>query len=118
MKTAFGIRGFSKSEITKVIVQTEMCLKSQRTLGGTGGVGSGQMNPPESPSLHRSVSLEGLPTSESQSNIQMMSHTLTIKEVSKFSFHACVVLLNTWGSSYLQQLCSYFISFPILTAVS
>lgn len=81
LKTAFGIRGFSKSEITKVIVQTEMCLKSQRTMGGTGGVGSGQMNPPESPSLHRSVSLEGLPTSESQSNIQMMSHTLTIKEL-------------------------------------
>uniref|UniRef100_A0A0P4W7R3 TLDc domain-containing protein n=1 Tax=Scylla olivacea TaxID=85551 RepID=A0A0P4W7R3_SCYOL len=82
LKTAFGIRGFSKSEITKVVLQTEMFLKSQRTLGGAGG-GTGQMNPPETPSLHRSVSLEGLPTSETQSNIQMMSHTLTIKEGSR-----------------------------------
>lgn len=77
LKTAFGIRGFSKSEITKVLVQKEMFLKSQRMVGGRG---SGQMT--ETPSLNRSVSLEGLPTSESQSNIQMMSHTLTIKEVS------------------------------------
>ncbi|KAG0726689.1 TBC1 domain family member 24 [Chionoecetes opilio] len=83
LKTAFGIRGFSKSEITKVVLQTEMYLKSQRTLGGAGGGGAGQMNPPETPSLHRSVSLEGLPTSETQSNIQMMSHTLTIKEGSR-----------------------------------
>lgn len=81
LKTAFGIRGFSKSEITKVVVQTEMYLKSQRTVGGAGGGGAGQMNPPETPSLQRSLSLEGLPTSETQSNIQMMSHTLTIKEL-------------------------------------
>lgn len=79
LKTAFGIRGFSKSEITKVVVQTEMYLKSQRMMGGTGS--GGQVNVPETPSLNRSVSLEGLPTSETQSNIQMMSHTLTIKEL-------------------------------------
>ncbi|XP_069986001.1 GTPase-activating protein skywalker isoform X1 [Penaeus vannamei] len=77
LKTAFGIRGFSKSEITKVIVQTEMFLKSQRSMGGTGS-GSGV---PEVPTLTRSVSLEGLPTSETQADIQMMSHTLTIKEL-------------------------------------
>ncbi|XP_045130789.1 GTPase-activating protein skywalker-like isoform X2 [Portunus trituberculatus] len=82
LKTAFGIRGFSKSEITKVVLQTEMILKSQRTHGGAGG-GTGQTNLPETPSLHRSLSLEGLPTSETQSNIQMMSHTLTIKEGSR-----------------------------------
>ena len=93
LKTAFGIRGFSKSEITKVVIQTEMYLKSQRTVVGAGGGGAGQMNPPETPSLHRSVSLEGLPTSETQSNIQMMSHTLTIKEV------CCLSLLYYlhWG---------------------
>lgn len=79
LKTAFGIRGFSKSEITKVEVQTEMYLKSQRMVGGA-GVG-GLTNPPDTPSMHRSVSLEGLPTSESQTNIQMMSHTLAIKEL-------------------------------------
>ncbi|XP_071525267.1 GTPase-activating protein skywalker-like [Panulirus ornatus] len=79
LKTAFGIRGFSESEITKVVVHTEMYLKSQRMIGGTGS--GGQMNVPETPSLNRSVSLEGLPTSETQSNIQMMSHTLTIKEL-------------------------------------
>nr|XP_053628777.1 GTPase-activating protein skywalker-like isoform X3 [Cherax quadricarinatus] len=80
LKTAFGIRAFSKSEITKVVVQTEMYLKSQRVMGGTGS-GAGQMHAPETPTLNRSVSLEGLPTSESQSSIQMMSHTLTIKEL-------------------------------------
>ncbi|XP_042237104.1 GTPase-activating protein skywalker-like isoform X3 [Homarus americanus] len=80
LKTAFGIRAFSKSEITKVVVQTEMYLKSQRMMGG-GSSGIGQPNVPETPALNRSVSLEGLPTSESQSNIQMMSHTLTIKEL-------------------------------------
>ncbi|XP_042237103.1 GTPase-activating protein skywalker-like isoform X2 [Homarus americanus] len=82
LKTAFGIRAFSKSEITKVVVQTEMYLKSQRMMGG-GSSGIGQPNVPETPALNRSVSLEGLPTSESQSNIQMMSHTLTIKEGSR-----------------------------------
>ncbi|XP_069939415.1 GTPase-activating protein skywalker isoform X3 [Cherax quadricarinatus] len=82
LKTAFGIRAFSKSEITKVVVQTEMYLKSQRVMGGTGS-GAGQMHAPETPTLNRSVSLEGLPTSESQSSIQMMSHTLTIKEGSR-----------------------------------
>lgn len=55
-----------------------MFLKSQRSMGGTGS-GSGV---PEVPALTRSVSLEGLPTSETQADIQMMSHTLTIKEVS------------------------------------
>lgn len=79
LKTAFGIRGFSKNEISKVELQTEMFLKSQRMVGGGGG--GGPVNPPEMPTMHRSVSLEGLPTSESQSDIQMMSHTLAIKEV-------------------------------------
>ncbi|CAL4124990.1 unnamed protein product [Meganyctiphanes norvegica] len=75
LKTAFGIRGFSKTEINKVTVQMEMMLKSQRN--ALGDVGTEGM----SPSMGRSSSLEGLPTSESQANIQMMSHTLTIKEL-------------------------------------
>nr|XP_045609959.1 GTPase-activating protein skywalker-like isoform X2 [Procambarus clarkii] len=105
LKTAFGIRAFSKSEITKVIVQTEMYLKSQRVMGGTGS-GAGQMNVPETLSLNRSVSLEGLPTSESQSNIQMMSHTLTIKEGSR----SPAPRVRTMGQYPIQNVKSMIVS--------
>lgn len=77
LKAAFGIRGFRKTEINKVIVQTEMYLKSQRCVVGSGS----SSNVPEADGLTRAISLEGLPTSESQTNIKMMSHTLTIKEL-------------------------------------
>ncbi|MCL4134597.1 UNVERIFIED_CONTAM: hypothetical protein GTU68_037307 [Idotea baltica] len=72
LKTAFGIRAFSKSEIKKIITQTEMMVKSDPCMGGTSGSTS---------LFRRSNSMEGLPTSESQENIQMMSHTLDIKEL-------------------------------------
>lgn len=107
LKTAFGIRGFSKSEITKVILQTEMYLKSQRMMGGTGS-GGGQMNIPDTPSLTRSLSLEGLPTSETQSNIQMMSHTLTIKEVSSWLINSLYVSY-AWCFMLKSQNCNYYI---------
>ncbi|XP_076065977.1 GTPase-activating protein skywalker isoform X2 [Oratosquilla oratoria] len=77
LRTAFGIRGFSKSEIRKVLLQTEMLIKSQKSAATSGpGMTGGR---PDS-GLLRSVSLEGLPTSQSQAEIQMMSHTLTIKD--------------------------------------
>ncbi|KAK7080849.1 hypothetical protein SK128_025690 [Halocaridina rubra] len=79
LKTAFAIRGFRKTEINKVIVQTEMYLKSQRCVVGSGS----STNVPDTDGLTRAMSLEGLPTSESQTNIKMMSHTLTIKEGSR-----------------------------------
>ncbi|XP_068239755.1 GTPase-activating protein skywalker isoform X4 [Palaemon carinicauda] len=76
LKTAFGIRGFRRTEINKVILQTEMYLKSQRMVSS-----GSSCNVHEAPGLTRAMSLEGLPTSEAQADIKMMSHTLTIKEL-------------------------------------
>ncbi|XP_015608250.1 TBC1 domain family member 24 isoform X5 [Cephus cinctus] len=67
LRTAFGIRGLSSAYISRVFLRTEMALKSQSVLRG-------------SRSLARSRSTDNLPTSQSQVNIQMMSHTLTIRE--------------------------------------
>ncbi|XP_064078720.1 GTPase-activating protein skywalker-like isoform X4 [Macrobrachium nipponense] len=77
LKTAFGIRGFRRTEINRVILQTEMYLKSQRCMVTSGS----SCNITEAPGLTRAMSLEGLPTSEAQADIKMMSHTLTIKEL-------------------------------------
>jgi len=68
LRTAFGIRGLSSAYISRVFLRTEMALKSKNVLTG-------------SRSLARSRSTDNLPTSQSQVNIQMMSHTLTIREV-------------------------------------
>lgn len=68
LRTAFGIRGLSSAYISRVFLRTEMALKSRSVLTG-------------SRSLARSRSTDNLPTSQSQVNIQMMSHTLTIREV-------------------------------------
>ncbi|KAK0160102.1 hypothetical protein PV328_007543 [Microctonus aethiopoides] len=68
LRTAFGIRGLSSAYISRVFVRTEMALKSRSVLSG-------------SRSLARSRSTDNLPTSQSQVNIQMMSHTLTIREL-------------------------------------
>ena len=68
LRTAFGIRGLSSAYISRVFLRTEMALKSRSVLTG-------------SKSLARSRSTDNLPTSQSQVNIQMMSHTLTIREV-------------------------------------
>ncbi|KAI5704760.1 hypothetical protein M8J76_000092 [Diaphorina citri] len=67
LKVAFGIRALGSTYIQRVFIKTEMTLKSKSVLSG-------------SRQLVRSKSNENLPTSQSQHNIQMMSHTLTIRE--------------------------------------
>ncbi|XP_050509632.1 GTPase-activating protein skywalker isoform X6 [Diabrotica virgifera virgifera] len=67
LKVAFGIRGLSSSYISRVFLKTEMILKSKNVVNGS--------------RLVRSRSSENLPNSQSQNNIQMVSHTLTIREV-------------------------------------
>lgn len=67
LRQAFNIRGLSSAYISRVFLRTEMVLKSRT------GLSTRQ--------LQRSRSSENLPTSQSQVNIQMMSHTLTIREV-------------------------------------
>lgn len=82
LRAAFGIRALSTAYIQRVFVKTEMTLKSRAVLTG-------------SRQLTRSRSSENLPTSQSQVNIQMMSHTLTIREVNThvrvFSVPCCCV---------------------------
>ena len=68
LRTAFGIRGLSSAYISRVFISTEMNLRSRYAMTG-------------SKSLVKSRSTDTLPTSQSQMNIQMMSHTLTIREV-------------------------------------
>uniref|UniRef100_A0A336KHD1 CSON007320 protein n=1 Tax=Culicoides sonorensis TaxID=179676 RepID=A0A336KHD1_CULSO len=67
LRTAFSIRNLSSSYISRVFIKTEMVLKSKSVLTGP-------------KQLVRSRSSDNLPTSQSQLNIQMMSHTLTIRE--------------------------------------
>lgn len=69
LKIAFGIRGLSSSYISRVFLKTEMILRSKNVING-------------SRPIVRSRSSENLPNSQSQNNIQMVSHTLTIREVS------------------------------------
>lgn len=69
LKVAFGIRALGSTYIQRVFIKTEMTLKSKSVLSG-------------SRQLVKSRSTENLPTSQSQHNIQMMSHTLTIREAS------------------------------------
>jgi len=68
LKVAFGIRGLSSAYISRVFIRTEMVLKSKTVISG-------------SRQLVRSRSSENLPNSQSQNNIQMVSHTLTIREL-------------------------------------
>uniref|UniRef100_A0A1L8DVY7 Putative rab-gtpase activating protein n=2 Tax=Nyssomyia neivai TaxID=330878 RepID=A0A1L8DVY7_9DIPT len=68
LRTAFNIRALSSTYISRVFLKTEMVLKSRSVLSG-------------SKQLVRSRSSDNLPTSQSQVNIQMMSHTLTIREL-------------------------------------
>lgn len=70
LRTAFGIRGLSSAYISRVFISIEMNLKSRNAVSGP-------------KSLVKSRSTDTLPTSQSQMNIQMMSHTLTIREVSE-----------------------------------
>lgn len=62
---------YSTQYISRIFIKTEMLLKSRSALNS----GSKQ--------LIKSRSSDNLPTSQSQVNIQMMSHTLTIREVGK-----------------------------------
>ncbi|CAG7717920.1 unnamed protein product [Allacma fusca] len=66
LKSAFSIRAFRGAEINKISTKIEMLLKSK---------GSGPSNMP------RPQSFDNLPTSQSQLDIQMISHTMTIKEL-------------------------------------
>ena len=72
LRTAFGIRRLSSASISRVFIKTKMVLKSRTELSS-------------SRQLVRSRSTDNLPTSQSQVNIQMMSHTLTIREVGSLS---------------------------------
>lgn len=61
----------SSTYISRIFLKTEMLLKSRSVLSSSGN----------SHHLVKSRSNDHLPTSQSQVNIQMMSHTLTIREV-------------------------------------
>lgn len=67
LRTAFSIRALSSQYISRVFIKTEMTLKSKQVITGS--------------RLVKSRSSDNLPTSQSQVNIQMMSHTLTIREL-------------------------------------
>ncbi|XP_055594608.1 GTPase-activating protein skywalker-like [Uranotaenia lowii] len=68
LRTAFSIRALSSTYISRTFLKTEMVLKSKSVLSG-------------SKQMVRSRSSDNLPTSQSQVNVQMMSHTLTIREL-------------------------------------
>ncbi|KYN41787.1 TBC1 domain family member 24 [Trachymyrmex septentrionalis] len=116
LRTAFGIRGLSSAYISRVFLRTEMALKSKSVLTG-------------SRSLARSRSTDNLPTSQSQVNIQMMSHTLTIREVwfgkpSNLSMIPFVFRKNgahspgpralSMGVYPIQSICSQILDMPDL----
>ncbi|XP_072936393.1 GTPase-activating protein skywalker isoform X6 [Epargyreus clarus] len=82
LRTAFSIRALSSQYISRVFIKTEMTLKSKQVITGA--------------RLVRSRSSDNLPTSQSQVNIQMMSHTLTIRE--KLSEETCKQMLFTLWS--------------------
>ncbi|XP_055304380.1 GTPase-activating protein skywalker isoform X2 [Sitodiplosis mosellana] len=68
LRTAFNIRALSSTYISRVFIKTEMVLRSKTILSGSKG-------------LVHSRSSDNLPTSQSQVNIQMISHTLSIREL-------------------------------------
>lgn len=84
LKVAFGIRGLSSSYISRVFLKTEMILRSKNVVNG-------------SRQLFRSRSSENLPNSQSQNNIQMVSHTLTIREkMSEEMYNEMLLTLWSW----------------------
>ncbi|XP_039310545.1 GTPase-activating protein skywalker isoform X2 [Solenopsis invicta] len=97
LRTAFGIRGLSSAYISRVFLRTEMALKSKSVLSG-------------SRSLARSRSTDNLPTSQSQVNIQMMSHTLTIRE----GAHSPGPRALSMGVYPIQNICSQILDVPDL----
>ncbi|PSN30528.1 hypothetical protein C0J52_25531 [Blattella germanica] len=91
LRTAFGIRALSSAYISRVFVKTEMLLKSRTVLSG-------------SRQLVRSRSSDNLPTSQSQVNIQMMSHTLTIREVSPTKVLRTAFGIRALSSAYISRV--------------
>ncbi|XP_058450986.1 GTPase-activating protein skywalker isoform X4 [Malaya genurostris] len=85
LRTAFSIRALSSTYISRIFLKTEMVLKSKSVLSG-------------SKQMVRSRSSDNLPTSQSQVNVQMMSHTLTIREKSKDDRLSCRAMLFTLWS--------------------
>ncbi|CAH0557276.1 unnamed protein product [Brassicogethes aeneus] len=84
LKVAFGIRGLSSSSISRIFIKTEMLLKSKHVIHG-------------SKQIVRSRSTENLPNSQSQTNIQMVSHTLTIRErMSEEMYNEMLLTLWSW----------------------
>ena len=71
LKWSFSIRGFSRQEIERLRSKTEVWLNSRSRRGSD----------PNSPRITRSRSMD-LPTCQSQAHMKMISHTLTIPEVS------------------------------------
>ncbi|XP_037712265.1 GTPase-activating protein skywalker isoform X13 [Drosophila subpulchrella] len=84
LHAAFSIRGLSTQYISRIFIKTEMLLKSRSVL--TSG----------SKQLIKSRSSDNLPTSQSQVNIQMMSHTLTIRELHSESCRNLLFTLWSW----------------------
>jgi len=72
LKKAYGIRNFRSVEMDRLFVKTEMYLKSKTAAGSSMPVNSSMGT--------RSRSSDVLPTSHSQNTIQMISHTLAIRE--------------------------------------
>ncbi|XP_018377476.1 PREDICTED: TBC1 domain family member 24 [Trachymyrmex cornetzi] len=107
LRTAFGIRGLSSAYISRVFLRTEMALKSKSVLTG-------------SRSLARSRSTDNLPTSQSQVNIQMMSHTLTIREkecedtYKDRGAHSPGPRALSMGVYPIQSICSQILDMPDL----
>jgi hypothetical protein len=71
IKLAFGIRNFSSASMAKMQLKTELLVKSRASASVT--TGPNQMK--------RARSSENLPNAQSQGEVKMASHTLTIKEV-------------------------------------
>ncbi|KAG5318578.1 TBC24 protein, partial [Pseudoatta argentina] len=107
LRTAFGVRGLSSAYISRVFLRTEMALKSKSVLTG-------------SRSLARSRSTDNLPTSQSQVNIQMMSHTLTIREkecedtYKDRGAHSPGPRALSMGVYPIQSICSQILDMPDL----
>lgn len=89
LRTAYGVRNFSSSEMDRLFIKTEMYLKSKAAASAS--------NPNKNVMVPRSRSSDVLPTSQSQVNIQMMSHTLTIREVKLGLLFNCHFLIDVFG---------------------
>ncbi|KAF2360707.1 TLDc domain [Trinorchestia longiramus] len=79
LKTAFGIRALSKAEIQKVMMKTEHSLKRCGTVTETGEGAIASLE--DGTGINRAVRHEAVPTAMAQANVQMVSHTLNVKEL-------------------------------------